>query len=126
MPIGRDRLPAWLQPEVARGIAEAARAALGARDTQEVARAAVRAVAVACLPSLPAPMLAELLDAVVPADPASPEHGLPALTRTDPTKLAQRLDGLLVAGGANQRPTAGAERIAARLAGAGAARIGAD
>lgn len=124
MPSGPGHLPAWLRPEAARGIAEAARAALRKRDGPDDARAAVRAAAVAFLPSLPASMLAELVEAVAPADPAPPEHALPSVAPIDPGRLARRLGSLAAVDGSNFPLGAAAERLAARLAGTGAVRIG--
>ena len=118
-------LPAWLPPEVARGIADAARAAPAKRDSPEEARAAVRAVAVACLPALPAPMLAEVVAAVAPSERPSPEHALRSVTPADANRLA-RLLAVLALDGTNLPPGVAAARLAARLASTGAARIGRD
>jgi hypothetical protein len=114
--------PEWLPPAAARAIAEAARAVLAHRDDPEEAKAAVRAAAVGCLPSLPAPMLAEVVAAVAPADPPPLEHALPSVAAADAGRLASRLAAF--AAGANAPPGAAAERLAARLARAGAARVG--
>lgn len=123
MPDGRERLPAWLRPEVARGIADAARAALRKRGCSDSAKAAVRSAAVACLPSLPASMLAELVEALAPAEPP-PEHALPSVAPADPGRLARRLAPLAAADGGNLPAGPAAGRLAARLAGMGAALIG--
>ena len=116
--------PEWLSREAARAIARAAHAALARRDSPEEARAAVRAAAAACLPSLPASMLAEVAAAVAPSDPQPPELALPSVAPADAGKLARRIAALT--GGANLPPSTAADRLAARLASAGAARIGAD
>ena len=79
----------------------------------------MRAVAVACLPSLPAPMLAEVVAAVAPSERPSPEHALPNVTPADANRLA-RLLAVLALDGTNLPPGV----AAARLASAGAARIG--
>ena len=126
MPSGCERLPGWLRPEVARGIAATARAALGKRDGPEEGRAAVRAAAVACLPSLPASMLADLVEAVAPADPIPLGHTLPSVALADAHRLARRLASLAAVDGSNLPPGVAAERIAARLASTGAALIGGD
>jgi predicted DNA-binding transcriptional regulator YafY len=114
--------PEWLPPEAARAIAEAARAVLAHGDNPKEAKAAVRAAAVGCLPSLPAPMLAEVVAAVAPADPPPPEHALPNVAAADAGRLARRL--AVLASGANAPAGAAAERLAARLARAGTARVG--
>jgi hypothetical protein len=122
MPSGRERLPAWLPPKVACRIADAACAALAKRDSLEEARAAVRATAVACLPFLPASMLAEVVAAVAPAEPPPPGHALSNLAPADAGMLARRL-ALLAVDRSNLPPGVAAGRLAARLASAGAARI---
>lgn len=125
MPSGRERLPTWLPPEMARSIANSARGALAKRDSPEEARAAVRAAAVACLPSLPAPMLAEVAAAVAPSEPPPPEHALPNVAPADAVRLAQRLAPLAV-DGTNLPPGVAAGRLAARLASMGAAQIASE
>ena len=121
MPSGRERLPAWLPPEAARRIADAARAAVAKRDSPEEAKAAVRAAAVACLPSLPSPMLAEVVAAVALAEPPPPEHAMPRVAPADAGRLARRL-AVLAGDGATLPP--GAAAGAARRRGRGADRAG--
>jgi hypothetical protein len=113
--------PDWLPSEAARAIAEAAGAVLTRRDSPEEARAAVRAAAVACLQSLPAPMVAEAVAPIVPADAPAPERALPELVPVEAGKLTERI-GLQTIG-ANS-PLREAERLAARLAASRAARMG--
>ena len=115
--------PAWLAPEAARAIAGAAGEVLSRRGSPEAAKAAARAVAVACLPSLPAPMLAEAVAAVMPAEAPPPEHAAVDLVPADAGRLAERLG--LLPGGANTATGAVAGRTAARLAAAGAKWLGA-
>ena len=118
---GRKHLPAWLSPEAARRIADTAGAVLARRGSPEEAKAAARMAAVACLPALPATMLAEAVAAASPAE-APPEDALPSVAAADAGRLARRL--AVLAGGAHLPSGQAAEGLAARLAGTGAARIG--
>ena len=106
--------PAWLAREAARAIAEAACEVLSRRGSPEEAKA----VAVACLPSLPAPMLAEAVAAVMPAEAPPPEHAAVDLVPVDAGRLAERLG--LLPGVANRATGVVAGRTATRLAPAGA------
>ena len=110
--------PAWLVPEAARVIAGAAGEVLSRRGSPEQAKAAARAAAVACLPSLPAPMLAEAVAAVMPAEAPPPEHAAVDLVPADAGRRAERLG--LLPGGANRETGVAAGRTAARLAATGA------
>jgi hypothetical protein len=121
-PPSGDR-PAWLAPEAARAIAGAAGEVLSRRGSPEEAKAAARAVAVACLPSLPAPMLAEAVAAAAPAEAPPPEHVTVDLVPADAGRLAERLG--LLPGGANTATGAMVGGTAARLAAAGAEWLGA-
>lgn len=119
---GREHLPAWLPPGAAQRVADAAGAVLARRGRPEEAKAAARAAAVACLPALPAPMLAEAVLATFPAEAPPPEHVLPSVAAADAGRLTHRL--AVLAGGTNLLLGEAAEGLAARLAAAGAARIG--
>ena len=116
-PPSGDR-PAWLAPEAARAIARAAGEVLSRDGRSEEAKAAARAVAVACLPSLPAPMLAEAVTAVAPTEAPPPDHIAVDLVPADANRLAERLG--LLPGRANTATGAVAGSTAARLAAAGA------
>lgn len=111
--------PAWSAPEPARAIARAAGDVLSRNGSPEEARAAARALAAACLPSLPAPMLAEAVAAVVPTEAPPPYHVAVGLVAADTGKLAGCLG--LLPGGANRAADAVVERFAAWLAAADAA-----
>ena len=115
--------PAWLSEEAACAIARAAGEVLSRNGSPEEAKAAARAVAVACLPSLPAPMLAEAVVAVVPTEAPPPDHVAVDLVPADAGRLAERLG--LLPGGADGATGAAAGRTAARLAAAGAKWLGA-
>ena len=115
------RRPDWLPEGAARAIAGAAGAVLARRGSPEEAKAAACAAAVACLPALPAPMLAEAVAAAAPTEAPPPEHTLPSVAPVDAAELARRLAPL--AGGANEPPGTVADRLAARLAAAGANRL---
>ncbi len=110
--------PAWLAPAVARAIATAAGEVLSRNGNPEEAKAAARAVAVACLPSLLAPMLAEAVAAVTPTEAPPPDHLSVDLVPADANRLAERLG--LLPGGANRATGVAAGRTAARLAAIGA------
>lgn len=112
--------PEWLTAEAARTIAAAAGAVPARRGSTEEAEAAVRAAAVGCLPSLPAPMLAEVAAAVTLAEapPDQPETGV---VEADADRLARRLGFL--ASGAKRPGSEAVGKLAARLAMVGAARI---
>ncbi len=109
---------AWLAPEAARAIARAAGEVLSRNGSPEEAKAAARAVAVACLPSLPAPMLAEAVTAVAPTEAPPPDHIAVDLVPADANRLAERLG--LLPGGANTATGALEGRTATGLAAAGA------
>jgi hypothetical protein len=115
--------PAWLAPEVARAIARAAAEVLSRNGNPDEARAAARALAVACLPSLPAPMLAEAVAAVAPTEAPPPDHVALDLVPANANRLAERLG--LLSGEADRATGAVAGRTAARLAAAGAEWLGA-
>ncbi len=115
--------PAWLAPEAARAIARAAGEVLSRNGSPEEAKAAARAVAVACLPSLPAPMLAEAVTAVAPTEAPPPDHIAVDLVPADANRLAERLG--LLRGGANRTVSVVAGRTATRLAVASAGWLGA-
>ena len=115
--------PAWLAPEVARAIARAAAEVLSRNGNPDEARAAARALAVACLPSLPAPMLAEAVAAVAPTEAPPPDHVALYLVPANANRLAERLG--LLSGEADRATGAVAGRTAARLAAAGAEWLGA-
>ena len=115
--------PAWLAPEVARAIARAAAEVLSRNGNPDEARAAARALAAACLPSLPAPMLAEAVAAVAPTEAPPPDHVALDLVPANANRLAERLG--LLSGEADRATGAVAGRTAARLAAAGAEWLGA-
>ena len=110
--------PAWLATEAARTIASAAGEVLSRNGSPEEAKAAVRAVAVACLPSLLAPMLAEAVAAVAPSEAPPPDHVAIDLVPADANRLAERLG--LLRGGTNRAVSVVAGRTATRLVAAGA------
>ena len=111
--------PQWLTPEAARIIAQAAGAVLARRGSPEEAKAAARAVAVACLPALPAPMLAEAVAAVAPTEAPPPDRIAVDLVPADADTVARRLS--LLARGADTEQAAA--KLGARLATAGAAWV---
>lgn len=94
---------------------------LAGSGSPEEAKAAARAAAVACLPSLPAPMVVKAVVAIAPTEVPPPEHTLSSVAPTDAGRLARRL--AMLAGSTNLPPGAEAGRLAARLAGEGAARL---
>ncbi len=109
------------RPKAARAIARAAGAVLARCGGHEQAKAAARAAAGAFLPALPAPMLAEAVAAVAPTEASPPERTLAGLGPVDAADSAERLRPLT--GGADLPARAGAERLAGRLAAAGAVRV---